>query len=248
MRRGGDLASRRADRRRHRSPRHRRAVRGSYRFRHRRFRARLDDGDDGSSRSARCGTSARGASCSMRSAARSSQIRNEGGIADEVMNRVLRDIDLEDCAARRLSGRLSAARRLLEHAPAGRPERAQVQAHGAVGDPLDVVRELLRHRRLVAAAAPARSPSGRGARRAAASTRAAPLRARSKKRGRIGRGPTKLMSPRRTFQSCGSSSSCVAQPTPDLRDLDCGSLDESRRGRGPGGSPRRASACGTCGS
>ena len=44
------------------------------------------------------------------------------------------------------------AQRLLQHAPSGRDDRAEVEPDGAVGDPLEVVRELLRHRRLVAAA------------------------------------------------------------------------------------------------
>ena len=39
-----------------------------------------------------------------------------------------------------------------QHAPAGLDERAQVEPHRAVGDPLEVVRELLGHRGLVAAA------------------------------------------------------------------------------------------------
>src|SRR5262245_24222349 len=42
--------------------------------------------------------------------------------------------------------------RLPEDAPRRRRQRAQVEPHRAVGDPLDVVRELLRHRRLIAAA------------------------------------------------------------------------------------------------
>ena len=41
--------------------------------------------------------------------------------------------------------------RLAQHAEAGDDDRAQVEPHGAVGDPLEVVRELLGHRRLVAA-------------------------------------------------------------------------------------------------
>ena len=36
-------------------------------------------------------------------------------------------------------------------------------------------------------------------------------------RGRIGRGPTMLMSPRSTFHSCGSSSSLVARRTRPTR-------------------------------
>src|SRR5438067_13803593 len=50
-----------------------------------------------------------------------------------------------------VAARCEAAQRLLEHAPAGCDDRAQVQADGAVGNPLEIVRELLRHRRLVAA-------------------------------------------------------------------------------------------------
>ena len=49
-------------------------------------------------------------------------------------------------------GRAEAApQRLPEHAPPGGEHGAEVEAHGTVGDPLEVVRELLRHRRLVAA-------------------------------------------------------------------------------------------------
>src|SRR3954454_17651020 len=44
-----------------------------------------------------------------------------------------------------------AAEELAEHTPSGRRERAEVETNGPVGDPLEVVRELLRHRRLVAA-------------------------------------------------------------------------------------------------
>ena len=47
-------------------------------------------------RSARRPTSGCGASCSTPSAARCSQLRNEGMITEEVMQRVQRDIDLED--------------------------------------------------------------------------------------------------------------------------------------------------------
>src|SRR4051812_491931 len=45
-----------------------------------------------------------------------------------------------------------ASRRLRRDAERGRDERAQVERDRAVGDPLQVVRELLGHRRLVAAA------------------------------------------------------------------------------------------------
>src|SRR6186997_1807613 len=44
-----------------------------------------------------------------------------------------------------------APQRLAGDAEGGRAERAQVERHGAVGDPLEVVRELLGHRGLVAA-------------------------------------------------------------------------------------------------
>jgi len=40
-----------------------------------------------------------------------------------------------------------------------------------------------------------------------------PARSRARTSGRSGRGPTKLMSPRSTFQSCGSSSSRVPRRT-----------------------------------
>src|SRR4051794_12608563 len=41
------------------------------------------------------------------------------------------------------AARCESPQRLLEHAPAGCHDRAQVQANGAVGDPLEIVRELL---------------------------------------------------------------------------------------------------------
>ena len=49
------------------------------------------------------------------------------------------------------SGRSERAERLADDAHRGEHDRAQVQAHRSVGDPLEVVRELLRHRGLVAA-------------------------------------------------------------------------------------------------
>src|SRR5262245_775705 len=45
-----------------------------------------------------------------------------------------------------------AADGLAQHADGGDGERAEIKPHGAVGDPLEVVGELLRHRGLVAAA------------------------------------------------------------------------------------------------
>src|SRR4051812_39623446 len=41
-------------------------------------------------------------------------------------------------------------KRLGEHAEARHDDRPQVEPHGTVGDPLEIVRELLGHRRLVA--------------------------------------------------------------------------------------------------
>jgi CPA1 family monovalent cation:H+ antiporter len=71
-------------------------VRGAYTFRSRRFRARFDDGDDG-------GIEERSQAYQrlMRDLFEAERrelvrLRGEGWINDEVMNRVLRDLDLED--------------------------------------------------------------------------------------------------------------------------------------------------------
>src|SRR5437868_3611724 len=44
----------------------------------------------------------------------------------------------------------TARKRLAEHADAGHEHRPQIETDGTVGDPLEIVRELLGHRRLVA--------------------------------------------------------------------------------------------------
>src|SRR3954447_16576863 len=44
-----------------------------------------------------------------------------------------------------------AGERLAQHAEAGDHERPEIEPHGAVGDPLEIVGELLGHRRLVTA-------------------------------------------------------------------------------------------------
>ena len=71
-------------------------VRGAYNFRSRRFRARFDDGDDGSleERSQAYQRLMRDLFDAERAAL--VRLRGEGFINDEVMNRVLRDLDLED--------------------------------------------------------------------------------------------------------------------------------------------------------
>src|SRR5918996_4661490 len=52
------------------------------------------------------------------------------------------------------------------------------------------------------------------------------LTSSAKKAGRIGLGPTMLMSPLRTFQSWGSSSSCAARSTRPIEDLQLGQARE----------------------
>jgi monovalent cation/hydrogen antiporter len=71
-------------------------VRGAYNFRSRRFRARFDDGDDGSieERSHAYQRLMRDLFDAER--AELVRLRAEGLINDDVMNRVLRDLDLED--------------------------------------------------------------------------------------------------------------------------------------------------------
>ena len=160
-------------------------------------------------------------------------LRNEGRISDEVMHRVQRDLDLEDsrldcvalsCPRLTRRGRLLRTRTPLRRACAGRGApsgRRSTRGRARASRP-----STSRSR-----GAPARSRSARAARRAAASTRAARGASSSKKRGRIGRGPTRLMSPRSTFKSCGISSSCVARsqrPSASSR-LACGATSSSPR-------------------
>ena len=89
-------------------------------------------------------------------------------------------------------------------------ERPQVERHRAVGDPLEVVGELLGHRGLVAAAHLREARSARAGRRAAASRRAG--RSRARRRSGPGSAAARRTTCRRasTFQSCGISSSCDA--------------------------------------
>ena len=200
------------------------------------------------SRSARRPTSGCGASCSRRSEQAVVQLRQRG-----------RDRRRGDAprparprprgrASRPLVGRVDdAARGLAQHAPAGR--RRACAGRGAPSGPRSTRGRARASRPSTSRsrAAPARSRSGRGARPAAASTPAAPRASSSKKRGRIGRGPTKLMSPRRTFQNCGSSSSCVARSQrAELRGLGARALDEllAEVAAEPALGVRR-SACGT---
>jgi NhaP-type Na+/H+ or K+/H+ antiporter len=71
-------------------------LRGLYQFRSNRFRARFDDGDDGAieEQSLQYQRARRELLEAERSAVVA--LRNEGRIADEVMQRVTRDLDLED--------------------------------------------------------------------------------------------------------------------------------------------------------
>ena len=71
-------------------------LRGGYEFRRNRFRARFDDGDDGGDRGAL--RSYQRARRELLEAERRAivALRNEGRIAEEVMHRVQRDLDLED--------------------------------------------------------------------------------------------------------------------------------------------------------
>jgi CPA1 family monovalent cation:H+ antiporter len=71
-------------------------LRGAYQFRQRRFRARFDDGDDGEleERSLQYHRARRELLEAERSAIVA--LRNEGRIAEEVMHRLQRDLDLED--------------------------------------------------------------------------------------------------------------------------------------------------------
>jgi CPA1 family monovalent cation:H+ antiporter len=71
-------------------------LRGAYQFRQRRFRARFDDGDDGAieEQSQQFQRARRELLDAERSAIVA--LRNEGRIAEEVMHRLQRDLDLED--------------------------------------------------------------------------------------------------------------------------------------------------------
>ena len=130
------------------------------------------------------------------------------------------------------------ARRLADH--------RDVERDRAVGDVLEVVGELL------PPVISRRQPQLREAGDARAHDQPLPvggdlLDSSSKKVGRIGRGPTRLMSPRRTFHSCGSSSrwkkrrSCRRASAP-RRQPPSAPRRSSRRCA----SRRRPSACGTC--
>ena len=94
--------------------------------------------------------------------------------------------------------------RLLEHAPAGGEDGAEVEAHRAVGDPLEVVRELLRHRRLVAA------PHLREAGEAGADDEPLPVR------GQLVR---ELLEEDGADGSRADEAHVAAQDVPELRDL-----------------------------
>ena len=76
-------------------------------------------------------------------------VRRGGGAQDDDRRDDARDD--EDRSRRSVAARCEASQRLHQHAPAGREDGPQVEADGAIGDPLEIVRELLRHRRLVAA-------------------------------------------------------------------------------------------------
>ena len=76
--------------------RHREHVRGTYRFRTTRFRARLDDGDDGTVEAALRTTSGCAVSCSTPSGGSRRASSRSGAISNDVWIRVGRDLDLED--------------------------------------------------------------------------------------------------------------------------------------------------------
>ena len=96
----------------------------------------------------------------------------------------------------------------------------QVQPDRAVGDPLEVVRELLGPGLLAAHPRLREARSGPDARRAAASRRGSRRRAARRRPAGSGAARRRYMSPRRTFQSCGSSSSCEARrKRPSVRRL-----------------------------
>ena len=71
-------------------------LRGLYEFRRNRFRRASTTATTARSRSGRSSTSACGASCSRRSASAIVALRRRGRIAEEVMHRLQRDLDLED--------------------------------------------------------------------------------------------------------------------------------------------------------
>lgn len=71
-------------------------VRGAYNFRSRRFRARFDDGDDGSLEERSQAYQRLMRELFEAERAELVRLRREGLISDEVMNRVVRDLDLED--------------------------------------------------------------------------------------------------------------------------------------------------------
>ena len=144
--RGGDGAARRAGRRGERARGHRRAAaRPVRRSGATASGARFDDGDDGAIEEQSLAYQRVRRELLDAERAAVVALRNEGRIADEVMHRVPARPRPRGLAARRV-----ASAGCTRHGR--REERAQVEAHRAVGDPLEVVRELLRHRRLVAAA------------------------------------------------------------------------------------------------
>ena len=71
-------------------------MRGLYRFRTDRFRARFDDGDDGAIEEQSTNYQRLRRELLDAERRRVVQLRNEGYISDDVMNRVQRDLDLED--------------------------------------------------------------------------------------------------------------------------------------------------------
>ena len=85
----------------------------------------------------------------------------------------------------------------------------QVEVHRAVGDVLEVVRELLGPRGLSRVMRSWAKPVMPGSTTRRCQYCGICSHSSSKNAGRIGRGPTTLMSPRSTFHSCGSSSRCV---------------------------------------
>ena len=120
---------------------------------------------------------------------------------------------------------------------------AQVEAHRAVGDVLEVVRELLGPGHLARHAQLREAGDARAHHQPLPVLRDLARTAPRRTRGRIGRGPTMLMSPRSTFQSCGSSSSWAARSTrPEARELVRASRCVSSS---PRYGPRRASASGS---
>src|SRR3954468_20070564 len=101
-------------------------------------------------------------------------------------------------------GRDRAPQGLLDDAPAGCPYRPKVEANRAIGNPLEVVGELLRHRRLVAA------PHLREARQPRAHGQALPVR------GQLVR---ELVEEDRADRARADEAHVAAQDVEELRDL-----------------------------